>query len=620
MKRMLILILLLLLLCGCTAQPPEETTTQPPETATTQPKTEPTEPAGTYEPHSDLEIQTGGAVRCYRPMVSEVYGMSTWNGDVLIFSGAEVTTLTRMTGEQLYAVAQITLDTWIDPEDTSLLISENGITYFSADTRELVFLGNDLKEVRRLALPAELVGKPVLSSDRTLVYYCTADAVRVYDTATGLDKLLKSISHPNQSVEAVLAKDSVLCCTMVDVLGWEYVIYISTQTGELVAELDHRLDLTTSGENYYVKTDDGVLELVLFGQVGQEPQALAPADPFARPWILEQTHSVVTASIAEERATLDHYDLTTGMRTASVELPDGILPLYVEPQTEGGIWLLARNELSGEHLVLLWNRESTVAADETVYTGPRYTAKNPDAAALADCAALAETIGNTYGVQILVGSEAVAQEPWDYTLTMEYQPAVIRRELEVLETVLAQFPEGFFGELPGTPHICITRAITGTAESGSVAGAQGLQFWEGETAYVVLAAGDNLEQSFFHEIFHIIDSRVLSVCRLYYQWDDLNPEGCKYFNDYTSYRDADVSQYLQEEDRVFIDAYSMSYPREDRARIMEYACMEGNAHYFTSEVMQSKLKLLCQGIRKAFKLEKYPESFLWEQYLNEPLT
>lgn len=618
MKRMLILILLLLLLCGCTAQPQEETTTQPPETTIA--RTEPGEPAGIYEPHSDLEIQTGGAVRCYLPELPEVYGMDIWNGDMLIFSGTEVTTLTRMTGDQLYVSAQIILDTWIDPADTAFQISANGITYYCADTDELVFLDNDLKEVRRLALPAELVGKPVLSSDRTLVYYCTADAVRVYDTATGLDKLLKSISHPHQTAKAVLAEDSVLCCTMMDVQGWEYVIFISTQTGELVAELDYSLDLTTSGENYYVKTTDGVLEQVLFGQRGEVPAALAPADPFAKPWILEETHSAVTASVTEESTTLDHYDLATGKRTASVELPGGVVPIYVEPQAECGIWLLARNELTGENLILLWDRSATAAADETVYTGIRYTAENPDEAGLADCAALAENIGNTYGVKILVGEEAVAQQPWDYTLTHEYQSAVIRRELEVLETVLAQFPEGFFEELPGTPHICIVRAITGNAESGSVAGAQGLQFWEGETAYVALAAGDGLEQSFFHEIFHIIDSRVLSVCRLYYQWDDLNPEGCEYFNDYTSYRDADVSRYLQEEDRAFIDAYSMSYPREDRARIMEYACMEGNAHYFQSEVMQSKLKLLCQGIRKAFRLEKYPESFLWEQYLNEPLT
>jgi hypothetical protein len=36
--------------------------------------------------------------------------------------------------------------------------------------------------------------------------------------------------------------------------------------------------------------------------------------------------------------------------------------------------------------------------------------------------------------------------------------------------------------------------------------------------------------------------------------------------------------------------------------------------------MQNKLRTLCQGIREAFKLQDYPEPFLWEQYLHEPLT
>ena len=66
--------------------------------------------------------------------------------------------------------------------------------------------------------------------------------------------------------------------------------------------------------------------------------------------------------------------------------------------------------------------------------------------------------------------------------------------------------------------------------------------------------------------------------------------------------------------------YSMSFPKEDRARIMEFAMTEGNAACFQSKTMQAKLKLLCQGIREAFGLRKSPETFLWEQYLNESLA
>ena len=66
--------------------------------------------------------------------------------------------------------------------------------------------------------------------------------------------------------------------------------------------------------------------------------------------------------------------------------------------------------------------------------------------------------------------------------------------------------------------------------------------------------------------------------------------------------------------------YSMSFPKEDRARIMEYAMMPGNEAYFKSSTMQSKLKTVCKGIREAFGLKKYAEPLPWEQYLKKPLV
>ena len=59
----------------------------------------------------------------------------------------------------------------------------------------------------------------------------------------------------------------------------------------------------------------------------------------------------------------------------------------------------------------------------------------------------------------------------------------------------------------------------------------------------------------------------------------------------------------------------MSYPKEDRARILEYAMTPGHSEYFRSPQMQAKLSQLCQGIREAYGLKKQKEAFLWEQYL-----
>ena len=617
MKRLL-WFLPVLLLCGCTVRSPEETTVPLPEI--TEVITEATVPEGIYEPVSDLEVQTGGAVRSYLPDMPDIYGMRLINGDVLVFSGIEQTTLTRYTGDTLIPVGQITLEFYVSPEDSAFQLSEYGITCFDANANVLMYLDNDLKEVRRLALPADLIGRPVISSDRTLIYYCTADAVRVYDTGTGLDRLLKSISYPGQTVAGVLMGDSILHCLLTDEQGMEYSIFLSTQTGELVWQVSAALDLRASGDFWFLEAEDNLLKQVIFGSWDGEAQVLYPADPFAAGWVLAESGYVVTASQDGEQTKLDCYILESGSRIATVELPGPVQPQYMDSaENSSTVYLLALDGMAGDPVILRWDLSASTLADDLSYTGPRYTAKNPDTEGLAACAARAKTIGEKYGVNILIGPEAVEEQPEDYILDQEYQVSLIHRELDVLDEVLAQFPNGFFGKLYGRINLCIVRSITGDPSTGTVEQAGGIQFWDGDKAYVVLAAGDSLRQSSYHEIFHIIDSKVLSTTRVYYHWENLNPEGCKYFQDFTSYLTADVSRYLEDENRAFIDAYSMSYPREDRARIMEYACTEGNEAYFTSEIMQNKLKTLCEGIRKAFGMEKYQELLLWEQYLAEPL-
>ena len=620
MKRILWLMAALLLLCGCTTQHPEETHTDPPQTMP--PQTEVTEPAaGIYEAFSDLEIRTEGAVRYYLPDMPDVCGMKLLNGDVLIFSGTDCTTLTRYAGDTLVPVGRITLDCRILPEDSSLQVSEHGITYYDAAANAVVYLDNDLDEVSRLALPEDLVGKPVLSSDRTHVFYCSTDGVRVYDTASGLDKLLKSISYPAQTVEDVLMEDSILRCSFTDEQNQSHTLFLSSRDGQWIAQTDEELELICGDNRWIARRDEGILKQVIFGGAEGAVQALYPEDVLAESWILAENYSVITASTEGQTTRLDCYDLESGSRTAYVELPGIREPWYVESASGSeAVYVLAYDEMAGCPVILRWDLTVQALLDDLTYTGPRYTAEKPDEAGLEECRTLARIMGEKYGVSILLGPEAAQVQPVDYVLEQEYQVKLILRQLTALEEALSSFPEGFFGKLPGQTNICVLRSITGNAQTGSVARAQGIQFWEGDRAYIALEAGESLYQAFFHEIFHVIDSKVLSTTRVYYRWDNLNPEEFDYFEDFTSYLTADVGRYLEPETRAFIDAYSMCYPREDRARIMEYACTEGNEAYFTSEIMQNKLQTLCEGIRKAFGLEKYQEPLIWEQYLAEPLN
>lgn len=615
MKRLIGLALLALLLCGCVANPQAETTAPAVETTAAQ---EPTEPAGLYLPGSAVETFTQGAVRCFVPEMENPYCIRAIGRDLILLSGWDDTTLTRLAGENLYTIAQTTLNCRIEPEDPSFQLGDNGITYYDEESREVVFLDNDLKEVSRLAVQPDMIGKPVLSGNRKLVFYTTADALRIYDTETGLDRLLKEMNYTDQAVTDLLLSDSVLRCDITARDGQQETLFLSAATGEELGRKAGILAMSDGAGSYYAQVPEGILRVLIFARNNGPLMMLNPRNPEAPRWALEGCGAAITVATDEYSGVLDYYDLETGHCKASVEIPGGFMAREVLSR-DGRVFLLGYDDSQRNYVIFRWDIAGCETGDETVYTSPRYTAQNPDPEGMARCAEYAELIGSRYGVNILFGAEAVESMPWDYDLEQEHMTSVILEQMETLEACLQHFPEGFLSQISGEINLCIVRSITGSAQSGTVDEAVGIQFWIGERAMVALAAGDSLGQSFWHEIFHVIDSKVLSDTRVYYYWRNLNPKGVSYFEDYTSYLTADVEQYLQDETRAFIDAYSLCYAKEDRARIMEYACMEGCESYFTSEIMQEKLTTLCKGIREAFGLEKVQDTFLWEQYLNTPL-
>jgi len=620
MKRLIPILLALLLLCGCAAEP-EPTETQVPTTA----YVEPTEPSGWYEPGSEEEIVSGGAVRAYPVMEENPYAIDMAGRDILLFSGLDRTVLTLMSGENLYTVAQTTLDITVHPNDPSFRITHNGITYYDRQDGCLVYLDQDLNEVSRKQTPETMTGSPILSANRMKLYYCTADAIRVLDLETGIDRLLKEISYPEQRLEGILLDDTVLYCCVGDENG-EEALFLSAQTGELLYQRENNMAISTWNGCYYVRVPDGTMRLSLFGTPGEEAQMLNPKDPFSDVMYLETVNAAVSLSADAGNLSLEYYDLGTGLRSASLNLAEVYTPAAMETEAESGfVYLLTERTDGTGHIIYRWNPALSQTADETVYTSERYTLQNPDANGLALCDDRAYELSQIYGVEVLVGMDAVANEPWDYELYPEYQVPVVNQMLDQLEQVLQTYPDGFFRTLTekttGAPvKICLVRSMYGSPESGSLDTANGIQFWNEDDPYVVIGAGDLFSQTFYHEMFHVIETCVYGHSNAYDDWNKLNPKGFEYDYDYLANLERAEEDYLQEDKRSFIDRYSMSYPKEDRARIMEYAATEGNESLFVSKTMQNKLKTLCVGIREAFDLREYPNVIIWEQFLEKSLA
>ena len=628
MKRTFLLLwTALLLLGGCAAQQETVPTAAP---AVTVPAA-PTEPAGIYDASSFQETASSNALRIYPLEQADAREIAAMGQDLLVLSSKDGTKLTRYSGETLCINAETTLPCSISFQDAAVRISHTGVSYYDERRNELVVLNMQLQESTRIPLPDSIRGRPALSADRKALYYCTRDALRCMDLDTGLDRLVKELYFDDLTLTALHCGDTVISCAAQDRAGHCSQLYISTQTGQLLYETPNTTVVWTYGTTYFATHADGFYTELLTGDSEQGPTLLSPYtyNSHVHPVLNRGGTVLATDSPDSNCITLDYYHLQSGVRTAALPLPGREIPHNFISDGEVVCFLRPNKSIGGETLCR-WDIEKSATGETVSHFSARHTSEFPDEAGLTACRKIAHTLSEKYGVEILLWTDAAAFQPQDYTLIPEYQVPVIQQALIGLDSVLALYPDGLLqkaaeGTTGGRIKICLVRSIEAKADADcGPDAAAGLQFWQdtqdGHDGYLALsAAQDTLMQAACHRIFHILESRVMTQCTAYDEWDKLNPADFEYTYDDTVYPDSGDFRWLQRDDRAFIDTYSMSYPKEDRARIMEYAMMPGNEALFQTETMQKKLRLLSLGIREAFGMEKTADAFLWEQYLHEPL-
>jgi len=592
MKSLIPLLLSLLLFCGCAPQnPPEETTVA----------TIPHEEAAPVQTVLTMILsQEDGAVRRFQ-LSEAITGFLPMEQGLLFFSGQDMTTLTLIHPETGQAAAVYETSILLTPENFTVQVLTDSISFFDSTAMETVVLDNALRLIRKIPAPEGLQGAPLLSSDGGSLFYCTADAVRVLDLKSGISRVLKEASYPVQGLSGLLLEDTVLQVSITDTDGSWYTLFLSSETGQLLQEAQGNVNPETFGSGFWIEEDS----LVRFGSTDGTSMLFQPRLTDADCFFLPEGFRTVTAAAEDGCTVLELYDLATGCRKAILGLDGLTVPHNVCTGTDGRIWFLSENTL------FRWDSAASGISDTTLYIAPYYTRQEPDYEGLAACALLADAISEKYGIETLIYKDAVATEPWDYHLEYEYQPAVLRRELEALDARLGNFPEGFLQKLSSTftgLQICLVQDITAAPGSGSPEDVSGIQFLEGYDAYIALNCSQNTEQALYHELCHLMETVVLTESAAYDRWDNLNPEGF-------AYGPAPDREWLQPGREWFIDSYSMTNAREDRARIFEYAMTAGHEDLFRSPPLQMKLRQLCLALREAFELERYEGRLLWEQYL-----
>jgi len=623
MKRMTLLVLAaLLFLSSCHAQ------AEPPATESAAISVLPTEPPELYDADSEIEQRTRGALKAYPLSISDAVGVMPMGSDMLIFSGGDAATLTRYTGEGLRAAATAALPCPVSPDDGAVVITADAVSYYDAVQREMVFLDRELRETGRFPLPETISGAPALSEDLQMLYYSTGHALRCIDLETGLDRLLTQMFSCSLIPEKVHCDGAVIACDSLGDSGQRSKLYISTTTGQLLRECAAETALQTRGDSYFAQLKDGAYTQLLLGSSEHGPTLLTPHTYGSTVFPLLQTGgAVLTTRNASAGLQLDYYDLQSGRQTASVTLTGADTVRSVCAATQEQVWLLCYAPAYGCDVLYRWDLTKSETGDTRSCLSARYSAENPDLSGLAACRDIADTLSRRYGVQIHLWTDATVFQPWDYRLVPEYQVPVIKENLKELERFLSLYPQGFLQTAAaqtssGCIQICLVRSILGNTDAdGAVNEAVGLQYWDdNRNVYLCLSMSHGgLFRNACHEMSHIIDSRVLTYCKAYDGWNSLNPAGFQYTYDYTGLSSGS-NLWTAGADRAFIDRYSTTFPKEDRARIMEYAVEAGNGDYFSSETMQKKLRTICLGIREAFGLKGTSEVLIWEQYLAQPIT
>lgn len=601
MKTLFPLLFTVLFLCGCAAHnPPPETTA-----ATDIPAILPTEASPDYP-------QTANDGITQRWMMPEdVTGFLPMEENLILFSGAEATTLRLLNTQTMAETACYETAFPLMAENFTLRLWDGGISYFDPAALETVVLDPQFQELSRIPAPEDLLGMPLLSSDGQTLYYCTSDAIRALDLGSGISRVLKEASYPVQGLSGLLLGDTVLQISITEASGQWRTLFLSTKTGQLLQSHDGNINPVTFGTTYMASTQEGSLQSVLYGRTDGPAMVLHPRD-WGHLFFLKDRFQMVSVVPEMGYATLDLYNLETARRTASLKLPEESTPRSVTQTSDGRIWILTSQEL------ILWDWSASPVEDSTLYGNPCFSRQAPDYDGLAACSLYAQEIGEKYGVEIRIYQDAISQKPWDYDLESEYQVPVLRRELELLDQRLGSFPEGFLSKLAErftALRICLVRSAVGSPASGSLAAVNGIQFLDGSDAYIVLSTDHDTQYALYHELCHLIDTVVLTESTAYDRWDTLNPVGFQYDNDYLSNRTRDAGSWLEEGKGYFVDTYAMSFAKEDRARIWEYAMTEGHELLFSSPYLQAKLRLLCTGIREAFDLKDETGPFAWEQYL-----
>lgn len=569
-----------------------------------------------YIPNEIFEDGTGKSAALFEDTLlvwGSVYeeGVSSFNLTLLELRDGQVRTMRSLEGLEMPSVQvcgdRIALSDW-----------SNG---------KLLMLNGELETVEQYQLPADW--NPVyLDSRGTAAYSFTRDeGIYQMDLTTGKTELFLSEAA---DLYTSTKRGDWVTVTWIDRESQMAMIGSVEMTEGRVEEL------SAQGAFYGVERQGA---LWLAGDMGEEStyriingeQTFCTMLENGLLTLTEAPGTMLRTSYGEDGSTtLTLYDQRGGyLGECSLDAGSGLVlmgdPVWWKEQ-EG--FLLTVITPAGTDALLFWQPGGSEAGENLTLSLPE-TPQRPAGTAVSEALyQQAEALSETYGLTIYIADQSETEYD-TYTAQPVLAEPLIRAGLEELEKALSDYPRGFFDQLRfgnrRTIEIHLVGALTNLEEleSGGGGFSNFVGFVEEQGDRAVLALDINhtfsLEQTCHHELFHLIDHKLafdagLRKEALYSEegWNSLNPEGFRYAE---SLFDLPEDFYGQEYEGWFIDDYSRTFPKEDRARIMEYAMIGGDWCFDDEEGCRAKLGWLAAAIRDGFDTTGWPGVTCWEETL-----
>lgn len=283
---------------------------------------------------------------------------------------------------------------------------------------------------------------------------------------------------------------------------------------------------------------------------------------------------------------------------------------------EFGGYFCTINSYDGNQRLLFWDITKGTEGEDLVFS------PMPEPSEMeARTKQRAQELSEKYGLMILVGDECDTVFD-EFTASIVEDWDLIDDALDTLERALSVYPQDFFRQLRWDTiysiriHLISDLMADGSGRYGAGYSAFTQSQWD--HYLMVIDIEDSLENTYYHEFSHIIDS--------FLEWDSWQREDARFSEEtwnslnpswFTGYSYDYSREHALRDWTSFVDTYATISPTEDRARVMEYAMADfGQWTFEDADILLAKLNYYCLCIRDAFDTEDWPEVLLWEQYLH----